>query len=311
MKGEHKMTKNLFKQTNDSTIRHQILKADCELRAKGAHGRVERAEQPVDPLNASNQAQVQDDVKVGFGRTLAFTLAEVLIVIGIIGVVAALTLPNLNHATGDKETVTKVKKIYAALTDAFDRAQVIYGPAETWYNSCNKVNYVNNECSKLYYDRISEFLKVSKKCDTVIDSCFKDSDEYYLTGYAEILSDGMSLLFYANGKIAVDINGPNKGKNSYGYDLFVFDSHTNSGDYQIIYPDFNGHFGSEVCSSNCVDNGDGTCTDVEECFVPNDALSYNTAWIIENGNMDYLKLDEDGRCPNGVELDWTTHTSCN
>ena len=30
--------------------------------------------------------QVQDDVKVGFGRTLAFTLAEVLIVIGIIGV---------------------------------------------------------------------------------------------------------------------------------------------------------------------------------------------------------------------------------
>ena len=58
--------------------------------------------------------RVQHDKRVG--RPLAFTLAEVLIVIGIIGVVAALTLPNLNHATGDKEKVTKVKKIYCIHT---------------------------------------------------------------------------------------------------------------------------------------------------------------------------------------------------
>ena len=48
-------------------------------------------------------------------KNLGFTLAEVLIVIGIIGVVAALTLPNLNHATGDKERITKVKKIYSKI----------------------------------------------------------------------------------------------------------------------------------------------------------------------------------------------------
>ncbi|MBR1942811.1 hypothetical protein IJ843_03645 [bacterium] len=35
-----------------------------------------------------------------------------LIVIDIIGVVAALTLPNLNSSAGDKEKVVKVKKIY-------------------------------------------------------------------------------------------------------------------------------------------------------------------------------------------------------
>ena len=46
---------------------------------------------------------------------LAFTLAETLIVMGIIGVVAALTLPNLNSSTGDKEKVVKVKKIYQNL----------------------------------------------------------------------------------------------------------------------------------------------------------------------------------------------------
>lgn len=43
-------------------------------------------------------------------KLIAFTLAETLIVMGIIGVVAALTLPNLNSSTGDKEKVVKVKK---------------------------------------------------------------------------------------------------------------------------------------------------------------------------------------------------------
>ena len=65
-------------------------------------------------------------------KAYAFTLAETLIVIGIIGVVAALTLPNLNHATGDKETVTRVKKIYSMLNDATDRAVAKYGPLDEW-----------------------------------------------------------------------------------------------------------------------------------------------------------------------------------
>ena len=45
-------------------------------------------------------------------KKIAFTLAETLIVMGIIGVVSALTIPNLNSATADKEKVAKVKKIY-------------------------------------------------------------------------------------------------------------------------------------------------------------------------------------------------------
>ena len=44
---------------------------------------------------------------------------------GIIGVVAALTLPNLNSSTGDKEKVAKVKKIYSNLNDAFGRAEAV------------------------------------------------------------------------------------------------------------------------------------------------------------------------------------------
>ena len=63
----------------------------------------------------------------------AFTLAETLVVMGIIGVVAALTIPNLNQSTGDREKVTKLKKVYANLTDTFGRATAVYGPIDEWF----------------------------------------------------------------------------------------------------------------------------------------------------------------------------------
>ena len=45
-------------------------------------------------------------------KVVAFTLAETLIVMGIIGIISALTLPNLNSSTGEKEKLAKVKKLY-------------------------------------------------------------------------------------------------------------------------------------------------------------------------------------------------------
>lgn len=52
-------------------------------------------------------------------KYIAFTLAETLIVMGIIGVVAALTIPNLNSSTADKEKVAKVKKYIKTLMMQF------------------------------------------------------------------------------------------------------------------------------------------------------------------------------------------------
>ena len=42
----------------------------------------------------------------------AFTMAEILIVIAIIGVVAALTIPNLTKDYEEEEIVTRVKTAY-------------------------------------------------------------------------------------------------------------------------------------------------------------------------------------------------------
>ncbi len=66
--------------------------------------------------------------KLSIKRFFAFTLAETLIVMGIIGVVAALTIPNLNSSTADKEKVAKLKKVYSNLEDAVGRSEAVYGP---------------------------------------------------------------------------------------------------------------------------------------------------------------------------------------
>ncbi len=171
----------------------------------------------------------------------AFTLAETLIVIGIIGVVAALTLPNLNHATGDKETVTRVMKAYSMLNEANDRAVATYGPISTWKSNEN-CDYNFNAC---WTKRIAEFLKISKSCDETsmaedagIWSSCDSIRSFDYDGVVYQMADGTS--FGANGsnsdcnnswesirdfcfdEINVDINGPQKGKNQYGNDIFRF-----------------------------------------------------------------------------------------
>ena len=226
----------------------------------------------------------------------AFTLAETLIVIGIIGVVAALTLPNLNHATGDKERITKVKKIHSTLNEAYERAQVVYGNASEWENS-SCLESVENEngditnygCSYRFAERIAEFLKASK---TKIDKYSLDDQSITLTDGIELYIDNATpcrwdynpQLKYL-GSIYVDIDGFDKGKNESGYDQFIFDM-TNQGLYfEGILDDaigylFNGHYGA-------------------------------SRWILENDNADYLKADSTGKCNDSdIVLNWTTNTSC-
>lgn len=112
-------------------------------------------------------------------KKIAFTLAETLIVMGIIGVVAALTIPNLNSSTADKEKVAKVKKIYQNLDDALGRAQAVYGPYDEWTLNITNTTSINQRIG----ERITEFMKVSKNCSTSNQNdCFKDANIYWANG---------------------------------------------------------------------------------------------------------------------------------
>lgn len=60
-------------------------------------------------------------------RKAAFTLAEVLVTLGIIGVVAAMTMPNLIAKHQEKETVTRLKKAYTIMQQLYITAVNEYG----------------------------------------------------------------------------------------------------------------------------------------------------------------------------------------
>ena len=218
-------------------------------------------------------------------KAVAFTLAETLVVMGIIGVVAALTIPNLNQSTGDREKVAKVKKIYANLEDALGRATAVYGPFDVLFQT----DTTDAAKANRFGERMTEFMKVSKNCKMEVNQgCLSSAKIKWINGteeacydadntfYKFITADGISVAFNSNGFALVDIDGPTKGPAQFGKDTFLFLLEDNN--FVPFRRDF----------SLCL-------TDLSLAFV-----YCAFGWVIDYCNMDYLKLSEDIKCPNGT-----------
>ena len=190
-----------------------------------------------------------------FGRVSArgvsaFTLAEVLITLVIIGVIAAITVPTLITKYQKEQTVTRLKKAYSALAQTTQRAIADNGPMNSWeYTS----NY--NFAEKYFFP----YLNVTEKClenNTIKTKgvcAFKfsylnpniEKDELQNNYYRFILSDGALVAFAcyqsteALGNICgimIDINGI-KSPNIYGRDIFRYTYFVKPGttDYATTY----------------------------------------------------------------------------
>ncbi len=74
---------------------------------------------------------------------IAFTLAEVLITLGIIGIVAAMTIPNLIAKVDRDSKIANVKKAHSVLNQAIKLSTIDNEDYETWDSSlsglCNAV----------------------------------------------------------------------------------------------------------------------------------------------------------------------------
>ncbi len=68
-----------------------------------------------------------------------FTLAEVLITLGIIGVVAAMTLPAIIQRHVNSVVETRLAKFYTTFNQAIQKAEVQYGDRTTWYSDTGGV----------------------------------------------------------------------------------------------------------------------------------------------------------------------------
>ena len=171
-------------------------------------------------------------------RRAAFTLAEVLITLGIIGVVAALTLPTLIQNHQKQVYVTQLKKAYSTLNSVFNKMAVDEGVVDwnqTYCGSLSRWGYSddeatianNNEC----LDRIAKQMKVINRKDFGVecstDWCkYGDSNVIYYAysaaGGMFTTPDGALYIFACGFDAYVDINGAAKGPNKDGRDVFAF-----------------------------------------------------------------------------------------
>ena len=67
-----------------------------------------------------------------FIKIPAFTMAEVLITLGIIGIVASMTMPGLMGAYRKKVVETQLQKAFSTLAQVIQRAEVDHGEARYW-----------------------------------------------------------------------------------------------------------------------------------------------------------------------------------
>ena len=183
--------------------------------------------------------RVQDDTKPHLthfthAKRAAFTLAEVLITLAVIGIVAAMTIPTLISNYQEKQTISKLQKVYATLKNAFEMGKVQHGDYETW--SWNQIPNENAERISYFWETyVFPHLKVTKKCFPVSNECVEPM--YLLSGSslsntsstraAFILEDGTSVYTWASSGdffphifVFADINGKAK-PNIVGKDIFV------------------------------------------------------------------------------------------
>lgn len=154
----------------------------------------------------------------------AFTLAEVLITLGIIGVVAALVMPSLMQNYEKKKTVTQLKEVYSVLSQAAKRAEVEHGTIDEW-----DMNLTSKQFAQTYFE---PYLKVARRCNSITEGCWKDNGWWDLNNnkitqaqYSIVLPNGVVVGFAkpitAMHVLVVDING-RQGPGRLGRDVFAF-----------------------------------------------------------------------------------------
>ncbi len=162
-------------------------------------------------------------------RRAAFTLAEVLITLGIIGVVAAMTIPALMTKYQHKVRETEFKKAYSALQHALYSIDPDYISAWTSNAGDRDTEFYTELYSK--YRVISDEnvinLYKNKKNQFAIKNYNKKEGSYNLCASlpTRIATDGSAISgcynCYANW-IVIDTNGPKRAPNALGHDIFYF-----------------------------------------------------------------------------------------
>lgn len=215
---------------------------------------------------------------INITKKSAFTLAEVLITLGIIGVVAAMTIPTLISKYHEKQTYTRLKETYSIIAQALRSVEEEYGTPDDW--NLSQEFYKSEDSLKIAKILLTS-IKVAQDCGVETNtSCMYSKNYKYLNGnpagnyggngtYKIVLLNGTSISF---GKwnenelidFFVDTNGV-LPPNQIGRDLFTFGYVKNKG----LHP-----LGDPSLAYDCNKNSTGWgCT----------------YYLLHHRNMKYLK----------------------
>lgn len=234
-------------------------------------------------------------------KKFGFTLAEVLITLAIIGIVAAMTIPSLVQKYKERAIVTRVKKTAAMLNEAYKLATLEYGDYDNWNLSVTDAetgDQLENDYSgpEKVTDIMCKYLKHTKRCKRY-EKCTDGEYNVYKTNNTlspTVLPDPACKLvdgtIFFSGWVQEDYTQigiilPHKpNKIVLGKDMFYF------------------ALSNDGVKGMAAKDGDPDKSFEKFCKPDSDNAGWCTAWIIQHGNMDYLRCDD---------LSWDGKHKCN
>ena len=248
-------------------------------------------------------------------RKFAFTLAEVLVTLGIIGVVAVLTVPNVIFSYQKKVYVVQLQKAYNQLQQVFSLAmaedEVEYLADTELMQSINGDRIGYHEDQSAFLSKLGEYMKIQKICrqgdltDGCHDTTYKQMDGdrdsnrradlqvftkngmiyYFPMAFSkypfaywypcEIFQEDGGNLCLTHMSVQIDINGK-KGPNISGRDFFI----VYIDDKGQLYPYGSASMhGKNRSALVATDNSEYTCSDHygAGCF----GRIYDSDWVMD------------------------------
>ena len=213
-------------------------------------------------------------------RKVAFTLAEVLITLGIIGIVAAMTLPALIGTYKKKEICTRLQKFSSTMQNAINMSTVDNGPPEYWLTPTAQDDTKDELVSAYVKKYIYPYLTGIKVCDMKDPECKHIGKSLFPTETSQqeqpiyIFSDGSCFTMFFGGvstsggmiHIIYDYNCLGR-PNEYDKDQFSFVISYTSGKSARFYAGSNATYNVEdrdrlleLCKNHTAAHGKGGCS---------------------------------------------------
>lgn len=228
-----------------------------------------------------------------------FTLSEVLLVLSVIGVVAALTIPNLIQKVSNDQYASKLKKEYSVLSQAYNMIITDAGGSimnDPTFNSATGDHQTDSNAMNKFAAKLNIIKNCGSDAGCWYDSALKylggttsltnNIETYWAAKYGKaVLADGTSIVININGNsctlnagaagtpltnsvcgvLNIDLNG-SAGPNTMGRDYFEFYL-TQTGIYPL------GSFGDGKSCDTTSSTG-ATCTGCAGKVLTEGAMNY-------------------------------------